>query len=178
MFSGTALQDLGYAPIVWKGEHTYAKPNEWIVRMNDVTGSADKQIQAINGRIGKGRHGLHASRMLGKDGLTLVQTTENLSIDQVEASLADSSGFVSVEPNFALTASALPNDSYFSLEYGLNNTGRASAVPSEQITPTSTRPRLGRSRMETRAPSLASSIRVSITHTRTSRTRSGRTHAK
>src|SRR4051812_34044429 len=64
LFSAAALADLGYAPINWKGQQTYAKPDEWIVQLNNVSGSESKQKKAINDRIGKGRHGLHASKIL------------------------------------------------------------------------------------------------------------------
>ena len=115
----------GYEAIEWQGQQAYAKPGQFILRLDDVHGRADQQLNAVNKLLGHARHDAKATKFLGADGLTLVQTPKELTHGQLQAALRNVPGFRSLEPDFAVTTAALANDEYFSLEWGLHNTGQS-----------------------------------------------------
>src|SRR5688572_5212938 len=119
------LAAAGFEQIEWNGQTAYAKPGQFILRMDDVHGRADQQLNAVNKVLGNVRNDAKATKFLGADGLTLVQTPKALTHGQLQAALRNVPGFRSLEPDFAITTHALANDQYFSLEWGLHNTGQS-----------------------------------------------------
>src|SRR6266542_3705858 len=101
-----------------------AIPGNWIVQFDNLRGSHVKQLRAANALVHSA--GLKASRHLGADGLVLIESAPNLKLADVRGSLSHVTGFKFVEPDYLITADALPNDAKFKYQWGLNNTGQTS----------------------------------------------------
>src|SRR5688500_8922900 len=85
LFSSVApdLVAAGVEQIEWNGQKTYAKPGQFILRLDNVHGRADQQLNAVNNALGNVRNDAKATKFLGADGLTLVQTPKALTHGQL-----------------------------------------------------------------------------------------------
>jgi subtilisin family serine protease len=135
--SAADLQAAGFEAIQWNGQTTYVVPDEWIVQVDGLKGTANKQLDAADGLLvaaGVGA-GFKASRHLGSDGLILVTSNKHgETFANVKAALGKVKGLKSVEPNFAVWNDAItPNDPSFNQLWGLNNTGQTGGTADADI---------------------------------------------
>ena len=121
-----ALRAAGFEAIQWNGKTTYAAPDQWIVQLNNIHGTAKKQrdtVAALLNGAGVGAK-LNVSKHLGSDGLVLLKSNGQ-TFGNVKALLAQVKAVAFVEPDFAVWAdNTTPNDPSYSSEWGLNNTGQ------------------------------------------------------
>jgi len=123
----------GFEQITWNGQQTYAKAGQWILSVDNVHGGADQQLNAINNLLGNVRKDAKATRLLGKDGLAVIDAPKALKHADINASLSKLPGFRFIEPDLAVTAQGLVNDTYFSVEWGLHNTGQSAGTVDADI---------------------------------------------
>ncbi len=128
-----ALQVNGFEPVDWNGQQTYAKAGQWILSVDNVHGRADQQLNAINKLLGNVRKDAKATKLLGKDGLAVIEAPKALKHADLNASLARLPGFRFVEPDLLVTAQGVLNDTYFSTEWGLHNTGQSAGTVDADI---------------------------------------------
>ena len=123
-----SLLDNGYEQMQWGGKTVYARPDQWIAKVDGLKGAAAKQLRVLNGAVAASNAGgVKAVRHLGKDGLVLLKAAEGRSFKQVQHALASSTGLdvAALEPDFAVWTTATPNDPlYGPYNWGLNNTGQ------------------------------------------------------
>ena len=67
------------------------------------------------------------------DGLTLAEVQQGMSMQAALAQLKASSSVLYAEPNYIVTAAAVPNDPRFAELYGLDNTGQTGGTPDADI---------------------------------------------
>ncbi|HEY0007905.1 MAG TPA: S8 family serine peptidase [Tepidisphaeraceae bacterium] len=129
-----AVLDQGYQPIQWHGQQAYAKPGQWMLKMNDVSGSQEAQLKGINKLLGGLGQGLKADRHLGADGLVRLQGPKDAAIDKLKGVLKKLDRFGYIEPDLAVwTSATFSNDSNGSSLWGLNNTGQTGGTPDADI---------------------------------------------
>ena len=129
----------GFEPVQWEGRTVYARPEQWVARVDGLSGLARKQLARVNTALensaGPGK--VEAVRHLGKDGLLLLRSAEGIKFNAVRKALRDAAGLglASVEPDFALwTEATTPNDTLYSgHQYGLHNTGQTGGVADADI---------------------------------------------
>ena len=146
---GQALHDMlladGAVEINWKGVDTYTMPGQWIAQFDDVTGTPDEQVDAIQQLIDQqfpvdtyqGGISLTVAEHLGAEGLALIEAPADTGLELYEPLMA-MAGIEYAEPNFVdlQQASTFPNDLSSAL-WGLHNTGQyvanTPAVPDADI---------------------------------------------
>src|SRR5947207_705063 len=69
----------------------------FILHVNNVHGNAAVQLAAVNALLQKFEPQAHASKWLGADGLTLVQTDPAVTQDQIRGALKNAPGFLSLD---------------------------------------------------------------------------------
>ena len=113
--------DLAHAavPAVAPGQ---AQAGQWIVQLNGLNGAAGKQVRNANALLAGSE--LKATKHLGADGLFLVESPKTKKLDDVKQVLKNVRGFKFAEPDYTLSINAIPGDTYFGYEWGLNNTGQ------------------------------------------------------
>ena len=109
------------------GPETAAVPGRWITRFDGLGGAADKQLAALRNKFADaGLSGIAVSQALGLPGMVTLETSPDMSFEQLSASLADVSGFRYVAQDYKVWGSALyPNDPLFPELYGLENSGQS-----------------------------------------------------
>src|SRR4051794_17491337 len=112
-------------PVVdYHGHAVAATPGQWIVELNGIKGAGQgKQLKGANEKLTG--LSLKAVKHLGADGLFLVQSDKAAKFDDVQKLLKKVGGFKFAEPDFTLSVAGMPNDTYGSLDWGLNNTGQS-----------------------------------------------------
>src|SRR5688500_13785743 len=81
----------GYEQMQWGGKTVYARPDQWIAKVDGLKGAAAKQLKVLNGAVAASNvGGVKAVRHLGKDGLVLLKAAEGRSFKQVQHALASS----------------------------------------------------------------------------------------
>ena len=118
-----ALLADGFEPIVWNGQQAFARPGQFIVRIDGVNGRADQQLQKVNQLLGSVRKDLRATQHLGDDGLALITAPRGLTHAQLKASLNGLKALRTLEPDFAVWTTSV-NDPHYSKLWGLHNTGQ------------------------------------------------------
>ena len=118
-----ALRAAGFEPVEWQGRENYARPGEWIVRIDGLAGARGKQLKGANALLAGS--GLSAREQLGADGLLLVESAPAAGLDHLRKALARVPGFEYVEPNFAFSLEQTPDDADFSRMWGLHNANDA-----------------------------------------------------
>jgi subtilisin family serine protease len=115
----------GRIAMLWQGAMVTARADHWIVGVDGLNGSRSERIDALDQFLRGRNSGLEVQvrRHLGGNAF-LVETTGSPQFDTVRASLAGIPGFQYVEPDLICAATAIPNDTYFNLLDGMNNTGQ------------------------------------------------------
>lgn len=109
-----------FSQLEWEGSQVSVRSDSWIVRESDGGIGIDLPI-------GVGWH----ARSLGEGFHAL--TAPGASVADVLAWAADTTAVASVEPDFAITTSARPNDPSFSQLWGLSNAGGSGGVGGADI---------------------------------------------
>jgi len=129
----SSLRAAGYTPITWQGQQEYAKPGRWIMQVNGVTGKAQDQLTQINGLLSHSPNGIRAIQHLGSDGLVLIEAPSGMSHGQLQSAVRGMDVRY-VEPDLALwTAATVPDDSSFSSQWAIDNTGQTGGTPDADI---------------------------------------------
>ena len=121
----------GTVSLQWQGAATTAFAGHFVLQVDGLHGTVQQQMQTMNNQLGGATGRYHATRHLGADGLFLLESGSQesggqLKLKQAEVLLKKLNGFRYVEPNFLIQSSVtLPNDTFFSLQWGLNNTGQS-----------------------------------------------------
>jgi subtilisin family serine protease len=124
--------EAGFVAITWDGHETLARPGQFVVRFDGVSGTPAQQLRQVNRRLA-GEPGYRAAEHLGTNGLVLLQTPHDASHADVTAALRDVNGFGRAEPDLAFSIEATPNDPSYSRLWGLNNTGQNSGRSDSDI---------------------------------------------
>jgi subtilisin family serine protease len=129
-----ALLDKGFVPVQWKGHEVLARPGNWVMKIDGLSGAAPKQIAKVNDLLSTVRNDTRAVRYLGDDGVILLKTPAGITRTQLRASLRGLPGFRSVEPDFAIWNTATTvNDPSFPSQWSLDNTGQTGGAPDADI---------------------------------------------
>lgn len=116
------------ATVQWAGAQRTAVAGEWIVKLNDVTGGGQSQVNTAQQRLDRvfGKD-VSAVRSLSRDGMTLVRQSANCnrSLADMDNAFQRVQGLAYAEPNFILHAATTPNDTRFGSMWGLNNSGQS-----------------------------------------------------
>lgn len=124
----------GFKPVQWQGEEAYARPGQWLLKVGNVAGATEQQLQSINKLLGNVGKGLNAIKHLGQDGLVLLQAPEVLTHANLRGLLTKLAHFSYVEPDLAVWTNATTSDDpSFSSLWGLNNTGQTGGTPDADI---------------------------------------------
>ncbi|WP_152052048.1 S8 family peptidase [Tautonia marina] len=113
----------GAVLVRWNDVEALARPDEYIVRLDDVTGEATTQADSVRqllddaGLVSRVEH-------LGMDGTFLVRVDAGVDPDSVAAALTRTGHTHALEPNFVGEWTAIPNDPSFGALWGLENTGQ------------------------------------------------------
>jgi subtilisin family serine protease len=119
--------DLGFRLIEWNGRWAEAHADSWIVR----AGHPKIDAAAFAAAAPAESAGSWSGTDLG-DGFWSL-TAPGSSVQQVVAWAADTTWVDYVEPDFAISRQALPNDPSFGQLWGLHNTGQAGGVVDADI---------------------------------------------
>src|SRR3954469_13965005 len=115
--SAATLEADGAVPVLWKGEHTFAAPGQWIVILDRPAGSTSRQIRQINKQLAG--QGIRAVRRLNATNIFLFRGVQK-PINEVRATLGALKGFKNVEPDVVRVAQGVSNDPRLSEQWGLN----------------------------------------------------------
>jgi subtilisin family serine protease len=127
--SSAMLAD-GFALMKWHGQSVYAKPGEWLLQVDGLSGSPRKQVRAITRLLDHAHSQADVQQYLGVDGQVLIKSRGSGSYRSLLKSLKGVGGFAGLEPNLAIqAASTFPNDTNFNYQYFLNNTGQTGGTP-------------------------------------------------
>jgi subtilisin family serine protease len=129
-----AVVDGGYEPVQWQGQQVFAKPGQWVLKLDDVNGRPDRQLNATNELLRGLGQDLKADRHLGEDGLVLLRAPKAMGAEKLTGTLKKLARFSYLEPDFALwSAATVSNDTYASNLWGLHNTGQSGGTPDADI---------------------------------------------
>lgn len=132
-----SYRDSGFVQMDWQGSKVWVKPGEWNVGFKkpvtplfpDDVGADDyrvptsQEVEALGLGI-RAEPGIAGSRAL------TIHVPDNIDYETLRNALSKLAGFESLSPNFAMSTSAtIPSDTYFTLQYGLNNTGQTDVFP-------------------------------------------------
>jgi len=115
----------GFSPLRWHGHDTYVRTAQWILKLDSAKGSPSDQLLSIQKALRHANRNLNVRQYLGEDGMVLITSATRAKYKNLLTSLKSLRGFKYLEPNFLLQAAALPNDSFFSNQDDLNNTGQS-----------------------------------------------------
>jgi len=133
-FPGSAaLLTQGFVQMAWRGQQTFARPNEWLVSFRGVTGSVSEQVSQINSILAQATPGAAVKDHLGSAGQVLVQTPGGISHTAFVTALSGVADVDAVDPNFAIWSTATPNDAGFGNLWGLHNTGQSGGTADADI---------------------------------------------
>jgi subtilisin family serine protease len=129
-----ALAAHGFEPVQWKGEQVYAAPRRFILRVDDLRGSAAGQLARVDASLKAVSKDLKAARQLGADGVVLVEAPKGTAYQALKAQLKGMPGFARLEPDFAVWADATANDAYYAgYQWDLDNTGQGGGTPDADV---------------------------------------------
>lgn len=111
----------------WQGQEVDAYQDRWVVRYDAAAGGLRSLSDLL---VADGRWGWSAVE-LGGGFHTLA--TPGVGVEQVTAWAARARGVTTLEPDFTLSRSLLPNDPSFSQLWGLSNTGQSGGVVDADI---------------------------------------------
>jgi subtilisin family serine protease len=132
MLAATAPE--GAAQFRWQGETVVAAQGEWLLRIEGVDGSAQRQVSWINRKLQRAGAALKPVKYLGADGLVLARATSNAGYKALYTAASKIAGFKYLEPNRIVSiASTFPNDTNFASQWGLHNTGQTGGTPDADI---------------------------------------------
>ncbi len=118
----------GAVLVRWDGVEALARPDEYIVRLEGLTGSPTEQVASASARLEAKGVAVQVEEHLGLDGLFRVNVAAGTAPEVVSDRMAGVDGLAYVEPNYILTGQGepiIPDDPLFPLLYGLNNTGQS-----------------------------------------------------
>ena len=126
----------GFAKVSWAGHKSFAARGQWVLDFQGTGSTAD--ASALDALVSGVAANVHVTKVLdagdGPDALLELQTPAGLSYSQLLGSLKKVPGFVSIEPNVAITSTRTPNDpSFASRQWDLNNTGQTGGTPDADI---------------------------------------------
>ncbi|MFI5377923.1 MAG: S8 family serine peptidase [Tepidisphaerales bacterium] len=114
----------GFSKIVWQGQASYTKTNQWILRAGNLQGNAAAQVAAVGKVLKRNVAGVSVARYLGGADF-VVKTAKPMAYAKIFAACRHIPGFASVEPDFLVRiAGTIPNDPGFLQQYALQNTGQ------------------------------------------------------
>ena len=124
---------LAISSVVSAGQLNY-KPGVVLVRFANEPDATTKSTILNSAVAGKGftKDSIKREYSFVK-GLTKVALPTGVSVESAVASLKQSSAVLSAEPDYVLHKSAVPNDTYFSYQWGMNNTGQTGGTPNADI---------------------------------------------
>ncbi len=116
-----SLSQAGFVKINWHGNAVYAKPNTWLLHIGGMKGTPAGQLRLINRKLDALRSNATATDYLGANGVFLIKA-KGRTYKQLFSSIRKVRGFEYLEPDFAITTTAIPNDPAFALQWALQNT--------------------------------------------------------
>ncbi|MEW4568425.1 S8 family serine peptidase [Tautonia sp. JC769] len=117
----------GAVLVRWDGVEALARPDEYIVRLDGLSGDAADQVAAAGARLEAEGAAVRVEEYLGRDGLFRVNAAPGTAPEAVSDRMAGVDGLVYLEPNYILTGQGepiVPDDPLFPLLSGLDNTGQ------------------------------------------------------
>lgn len=124
----------GLVPVTWGGKTGFAAPGEWVIRVTGVGGSTEAQGELRLQRLL--RQFRKDVEVLDRDpatGFARVRVAASAKFENVSSAFRRASGFKTLVPNLAYSASLLPNDPQFSQLTGLHNTGQTGGTTDADI---------------------------------------------
>src|SRR5437773_347235 len=101
----------GIVNIDWHGRPAEAIDGEFVLRLNNVSGTKIDQVRQVQATVSKLRKDMTVLKQLDSDGLVLLRGPKGLTYDVLKKSLRLAPGFNSLEPNFHVEInSTIPND--------------------------------------------------------------------
>ena len=129
-----------YAEVQWRGESLLARNDQWIIwQDNDAEARSQNQhTLQVGDQNPLGRYVWAADQELQvtkeiSPGLFVLSGTPGFSYELVAKTVAAWMPDAVVEPDFILTTSSIPNDTDFSTQWALNNTGQSGGVVDADI---------------------------------------------
>ena len=120
--------------VMWDGQEHQARPNSWLVGLNNVHGNAADQRGQANALLAKAGKGLQVGRHLGNDGIFQVDAPAGTKPAELRAAMAKLQSVSFFEPDFVLSAQATPNDPHYGgYAWALNNTAQTGGTVDADI---------------------------------------------
>ena len=130
----------------WYGQQAYASPGRWLLSLDGISGPQDSQVISAQALLAAGGtqgdvgaspvtlDDLGVVRQLGRDGLFLLESADDVQYVDILSVASALPGFQYIEPGFAITVdSTFPDDSMFDSLCGLHNTGQTGGTPDADI---------------------------------------------
>ena len=95
--SPAALAAAGFDAMQWHGQKAYARPGNWIVRLDGLSGHGAAHLKQANALLTQLGADLQATQDLGGDGLVLVNSPKGKTFADVQRSLKQLKSFSLVE---------------------------------------------------------------------------------
>jgi subtilisin family serine protease len=130
------LEADGFQRVPWHGRDVYAQPGEWVVSLRGMSGGADQQVASATAKLRRLGKGLRVVGQLGRDGLFKISAPRATSGAAISTALRKLRNFDYVEPNAAVWAQGVfdqRDDPFYSMQYGLNNTGAGGGVADADV---------------------------------------------
>jgi subtilisin family serine protease len=121
------------ATIPWQGQQVDVFAGQWIVKLDGFSGYLLDQQRDAQLLMSRTDQAFTVDRHLGGDGLFLVRADPQMQPSDVVNRLSRLPGFRHVTPDYRLTVDAIPNDPFFSLQWGMHNVGQGGGVPDADI---------------------------------------------
>ena len=127
--SDAQLRAMGISQLRWRGRPMYAKTNQWLIGLNVGRAGAAAPDALLNsaglGTIFRGT--------LGTDDLALVEVPDGVGLERLTQALSPTGAVRFIEPNGIVWPTATPNDTYYTSQWGLHNTGQSGGTSDADI---------------------------------------------